>query len=73
MLETLKNLIVTKIMFTSVILENTLNLCVEKCRCGNFKNRYSNSPLHCHVLLSMGSFTKWSARAPTANELVHDC
>jgi hypothetical protein len=41
-----------------IILENTLNYCIENCGYGNFNHWYNVSPVHLHTLLNVGNFTK---------------
>jgi hypothetical protein len=41
-----------------IILENALNLSIEKCGCDNFNHRYNVSPIHLHAVLGVGNFTK---------------
>jgi hypothetical protein len=46
---------------TIIILQNTLNYCIENRGYGNFDDRYNVSPIHLHAILDVGNFTRWTA------------
>jgi hypothetical protein len=41
-----------------IILENTLNQCIENCGFCNFNQQHNVSSLHLHAFLDVGNFTK---------------
>jgi hypothetical protein len=55
---------------STVILENTLHWCMEKCCYGNFKHRYNVSPFH---FCARGILLRWSTCARTAYDVVRNC